>query len=366
MTRRIIAILLALVFGTGVCVSASADEATELQAEKQIVAEGGENASTGGKVQISQTIEPTGEENLFDVTLKVRTEQEIKETVSSDLAVCLIVDASGSMERCVHCGGYPAGSQGAAQVEGPCTCGNYESRQSSEVEGIRNLLDMLVSEYDKVLISTVIFGDNGSLLTDWFDISDESARESIAQQISDIPMKWGISTNLTEGLQISTNQMSSDKIANIAEYNRFSILMTDGVPYPYTGNEKTEGLKLAEKGTVISVYFESNIQSDNELVSSILAQFSTEMVLANDGESLKLKVTETTDTIKLLTEAWKVEADIGENLEYVELRSEDNGSVSCADGKLSWDLKKESPKKTTEGTKTYYEYEMTYRTRLKT
>ena len=146
MTRRIIAILLALVLGTGVCVSASADEATELQAEKQIVAEGGENASTGGKVQISQTVKPTGNENLFDVTLKVRTEQEIKETVSSDIALMLEIDLSGSMAYCVNCSGeaLPSGYPNP-WTSNVCNCGHYQSRFETAMANIKPLINESLS-----------------------------------------------------------------------------------------------------------------------------------------------------------------------------------------------------------------------------
>ena len=361
MTRRIIAILLALVLGTGVCVSASADEATELQAEKQIVAEGGENASTGGKVQISQTVKPTGNENLFDVTLKVRTEQEIKETVSSDIALMLEIDLSGSMAYCVNCSGeaLPSGYPNP-WTSNVCNCGHYQSRFETAMANIKPLINELSTSDDKrILISIVTFAEDPDLALDWTDSIEDVFNTLDSYDI--VNVNYG-STHLAGGTQYAANNWGNDAIAGVADYNRFTILLTDGEPNTHdrgpTGTEAQDLENLRSKCNLIAIGYKVDLP--------LLRDHSDYYYTADNADELKVNFEATAQLIKLLAEAWSVEAELGENLEYIELRSEDNGSVSCADGKLSWDLKKESPKKTTEGTKTYYEYEMTYRTRLKT
>ncbi|MBR4409933.1 MAG: Cna B-type domain-containing protein, partial [Firmicutes bacterium] len=57
------------------------------------------------KVKISKEIKATGEENEFDIHLKVETTEAIAEsTVAPDAAVVLVIDASISMDYCPTCG----------------------------------------------------------------------------------------------------------------------------------------------------------------------------------------------------------------------------------------------------------------------
>ena len=66
-----------------------------------------------GKVIISKTIAGTETENFFDITLKVKTTEEIKEVTSetADAAVVLVIDISNSMSS-----NMMANAQKAAQA----------------------------------------------------------------------------------------------------------------------------------------------------------------------------------------------------------------------------------------------------------
>ena len=146
--RRFLSVFLAVVMCTSMLqVGAFATNAADVQEEKQIL--GGEdheyytwnpatntyvqsatpldaevmNNPTDPKVTLSKTIEATGVENEFEITLQVKTKETIEtSTVSPEAAVVLVIDASVSMDYCADCGEnkttYPH-----------CTKCNYASNQ---------------------------------------------------------------------------------------------------------------------------------------------------------------------------------------------------------------------------------------------
>ena len=59
----------------------------------------------GSVVKMSKTVAETGEENEFEVTLNVKTNQNVEELSSEnpDAAVVLVIDTSGSMKYCSEC-----------------------------------------------------------------------------------------------------------------------------------------------------------------------------------------------------------------------------------------------------------------------
>ena len=121
--KRGLSFFLALVMCISlVQITAFADTEEEIQAQKQI--EGKSNpvyyeydkdtgnfkeerpvtdptkASAGGKVEVSKTIAATGTENVFDITLTVKTKQDMDEKIpSGDSAVVIVIDQSASMNN---------------------------------------------------------------------------------------------------------------------------------------------------------------------------------------------------------------------------------------------------------------------------
>ena len=83
--------------------SYDAEEQTWTQADGATVS----NSPAAGvpEVRVSKTIQGTDEENVFDITLEVETDQKIQTTTSSpDAAVVLVLDLSSSMDYCAECG----------------------------------------------------------------------------------------------------------------------------------------------------------------------------------------------------------------------------------------------------------------------
>ena len=107
--KRALSLLMALVMSLSlVQITAFAVDEGETTFENQVMtgwftANGG-TANTGvtnGKgFTLSKTIQQTGE-NAFDITLTVETTQTV---TTSDAAVQLIIDTSGSMDFCSVCG----------------------------------------------------------------------------------------------------------------------------------------------------------------------------------------------------------------------------------------------------------------------
>ena len=66
----------------------------------------GKLGEDGIVVEMSKTVQAGDSENIFDVTLQVKTNQNVQELSSTnpDAAVALVLDLSGSMEDCVECG----------------------------------------------------------------------------------------------------------------------------------------------------------------------------------------------------------------------------------------------------------------------
>jgi hypothetical protein len=76
------------------------------------------------KVKISKEITATGEENVFDIHLKVETTEAIAEsTVAPDAAVVLVIDASISMNYCPTCGQVMTKQQPHKQGQNTCAGG---------------------------------------------------------------------------------------------------------------------------------------------------------------------------------------------------------------------------------------------------
>ena len=111
MQKKIHALLIALVLALALALPAGVLAATP----SQIVNEGGtvyydangnSVSESNAVVSMSKTIEATGVENEFIVTLNVKTKQKLLEISGDtpDAAVLLVMDVSNSMDDCVHCG----------------------------------------------------------------------------------------------------------------------------------------------------------------------------------------------------------------------------------------------------------------------
>ena len=91
--KRITSFLIALVLALSMCGTALAASSAD-----QITNSGGTSESSADKVSISKTIAGTGIENVFDITLTVKTDTDVGTiTQDPDLAVVIVMDISETM-----------------------------------------------------------------------------------------------------------------------------------------------------------------------------------------------------------------------------------------------------------------------------
>ena len=224
--------------------------------------------SPGGKVEISKTIAATGEENLFDITLNVKTQQEITQsTASPDAAVVLVLDVSGSMGYCANCGSndwnysthyyckngsgneYYDGwdwnndcdrclkdiSQHTAVTTVKCDdCSGTQTRLDAAKATAAQFLEKFAASASgeaKREVAVVTFSSGASAMdfgngTYWLDVAKQENLSKVEKQINSLNDDGG--TNIDGGLRVAYKLLTQDTTAAMDYRN--VILLTDGQP----------------------------------------------------------------------------------------------------------------------------------------
>ena len=212
--------------------------------------------SPGGKVEISKTIAATGEENLFDITLNVKTKQEITQsTASPDAAVVLVLDVSGSMGYCADCGGNSAGKEHCANcgekkdnhmwVFGTRYCFDGSGNTYTKCGGTQSRLDAAKATAAQFLekfaasasgeakreVAVVTFSSGASAMdfgngTYWLDVAKQENLSKVEKQINSLNDDGG--TNIDGGLRVAYKLLTQDTTTSMDYRN--VILLTDGEP----------------------------------------------------------------------------------------------------------------------------------------
>lgn len=227
--KRALSLLMALVMSLSlVQITAFAVDEGETTFENQVMtgwftANGG-TANTGvtnGKgFTLSKTIQQTGE-NAFDITLTVETTQTV---TTSDAAVQLIIDTSGSMDFCSVCGKESHGKKD--------TCKGSPSRldaTKAAVAGQGGFLDQLLAgnkSGGKIWVSVVEFANGAYKVCNWTDIRTSKGLQDVKKAVNDLEAGGG--TNLEAGLMLARNRLKMGAVANAA--SKYTVLLTDGKP----------------------------------------------------------------------------------------------------------------------------------------
>ena len=211
------------------------------------------------KVEVSKTIEATGTENLFDITLDVRTKQDISTASKSpDSAVTLVIDVSGSMEDCAECGNSKESHHSFRDdgywwfgiligKDGKCDeCGltadkhhTYESRLAAAKRTAIQFLEDYAESANGAhrYVSIVKFSSGAYEVSGWEDAAamswDDTATNSLKTAINGLVAGGG--TNIDAGLRVAYAHLKQK--ASI-DY-RYCILLTDGEPTYYYNTEFT-------------------------------------------------------------------------------------------------------------------------------
>ncbi len=302
--KRVLSLLLALVMALSLLPTVAFATDKDIQAQEQIVNAGGTvyydkdgNQHTSGTlgedgivVEMSKTVEATGTENLFNVTLQVKTTQKLEEIPSStpDAAVMLVLDVSNSMDDCVNCGKeqsdkahqgksetkyYCSGTSGTTYSEhwhkyyghygrydceychktwrehNPVTTTNsdcvYRSRLADAQAAALDFLNQFANETgatgdDRRMVAVVSFGSNAQQELNWVNIRTQEGMNKAIAAINNVQVGHGHGfgsdyggTNIEGGLMLAKNilnagRQNKNQIKDI-DY-LYTILLTDGNP----------------------------------------------------------------------------------------------------------------------------------------
>ena len=284
--KRVLSLVLALVMALSLLPTVAFATDAQIQAEKQI--EGGTTpvyytydadagtfgtktstdpivTSDGGKVEISKTISATGEENLFDITLTVKTKQEITQTTTSpDAAVVLVLDVSGSMGYCANCGSEDMDEEthyycddgrefeGKKHNKDVCRyCGEWKQDHKKETTvecddcgGSQTRLEAAKATAAQFLqkfaasaagaerqVAVVTFSSGANAMdfgygTYWLDVAEGNNLTTVVNMINALSADGG--TNMDGGLRVAYKLLTQSATTSIDYRN--VILLTDGEP----------------------------------------------------------------------------------------------------------------------------------------
>ena len=319
-----------------------------------------------GIQSVDKTAEAIGK-NTYKMKLKVVTKQKV-ETFTKKAATVLVIDSSDSMIG------------------------------KKRMKSIRDAAKTFVQSYagkDKNTgryLAIVDFDSDVEVRLNWTDVSSTEGKETAYEAIDDLRALGG--TNLDAGIKQGTSLFSKDAVKNIKKENRNAIVFTDGKPKKYLvecehrkpkkndividgivydkkrGTVKEAALAAAEdaellrnQSTVYAVSYGTDrrpMWRDGPTVSEYL---KNSIATSQDKAYDRSETDDLTEVFKAISN--KVTTGItGKDLEvfdgaapYVSVNNLPSSVQKDTSG-FKWKLA--NPTTTTEGTKTYYTYELEY------
>ncbi|WP_294186055.1 Cna B-type domain-containing protein [uncultured Clostridium sp.] len=375
-----------------------AEELSTISSSSQILEVGGENKVDLDKVTTSKIITETGVENEFEITLKVTTEENLKNlTLSPDAATVLVLDRSGSM--------LDEDSDNISRFKEMQDAANSFLTEYGKTETVSNSkrLISIVSFASNVKNETYNNDDNDN---NWIDVSNSSkdlikAKDIINKIEKPIENTYDTrrGTNIEGALIMANNIVKDGKTKgkllgnNGKEIKNINIiLLTDGCPTFYAKNSDKdsiiaiEGIRgggdeayttdwkpvggsvegvLANSNNISKIIKESSINlytiafsTKNEKFykedfyedavylnpSTWMETFATRNFSANNVDILSKQFEKINKIIALSAKAWKVTDPMGENIIYNNVIDTSSDNVySFENNTLIWDLKNSSP-----------------------
>lgn len=374
-----------------------------------------------GQVRIDKTIAGTGTENVFDVTLKVTTEDVDMQTVTSkDAAVVLVIDTSNSM--------VPDGSTSREN--------RIEKAKEAAQAFINNFADADSDAARKVAIvkfsgnyrERTLFGKemeetgvNGAeTVQGWTDANKLKNMSGLCSALASLKADGG--TNLAAGIQLAKNLLLNDNsvvgitnknivvltdgaptfgIINVSKENGTTSVCADGTNMKGTGNgtgffvDKTEhdihtqaeeiGTSLMQTGiSPYAIFLGNEKLYCNKVLETGFLGFPTKRCdldmsgrqwlatrcgftayAASDVEKLTEIFQKISELIKYQAQAWILTDPMGKYVDCLEQYTDDDANkginFNTTTKELSWNLKQADPTSTNGKQKTY---ELTYRIKL--
>ncbi len=187
----------------------------------QVKDAGGRTTSPEGDVEISKSINGTDIENVFDITLTVRTETNVQSYLAEpDMAVVVVMDISNTMND-----KYPDNQ-------------TVTSRYDAAVEAAENFINQFAEETDGLSkVGFVAFNTNARKI---FELSPCGNASQAAALISEMKRETDdiISNYVTDDRTRFTNveaglQMGYDMLADSNNANKYIVFLSDGFPTTY-------------------------------------------------------------------------------------------------------------------------------------
>lgn len=228
---------------------------------------------------VSKTIEGTSQENVFDITLKVETQQTVQ---TNDAAVMIIIDTSNSMDYCAECGEESQHASGCPHHSDNWRYNGVTSEQS-RMQAVKDALtdtngfiDSLLSGNEgggKIYVSVVKFGSSASTVCEWTDITSRNGAQTVKNSINRLDPNGG--TNLEAGLLLAHNRLQMPEISSAS--NKYTVLLSDGKP---TFRVSTESSRVTSTTAVGNGSWGSGDYTDDRSGTSCSAQERSEAVTA--------------------------------------------------------------------------------------
>lgn len=227
MKRKLLMILLVVVMAVSMLgTTAIALAATEN--DRQIAKTGGTVTSEDGEVTVSKTIEGTGIENVFDITLQVKTKTDIQQVYQNpEMAVVIVMDISNTMRY-----------DFAGNETGDKSAWRYTAAMNAATDFINLFQENSVGISTTRKVGYVAFNTNA---TEIFPMSDCKTEEQAAGLIGAMKTKTGNIinpdsyntdkcrfTNMDAGLK-----MAQDMLEGVSARNKYVMLISDGLPNTY-------------------------------------------------------------------------------------------------------------------------------------
>lgn len=202
--------------------------------DSQVKDAGGKTTSAEGDVEISKSIDGTDIENVFDITLTVRTESSMQTYLADpDMAVVIVMDISNTMN-----GKYPAGSSTSRYDAAVVAAENFMNQFAQEGKGISKLgfVAFNTHAHEILTLQTCTTANVTSLINEM-----KADTESIIDNYtSNDKTRF---TNVEGGLK-----MGFDMLNTTDNENKYIIFLSDGFPTTYLVNNSSKNTSSFYEG----------------------------------------------------------------------------------------------------------------------
>lgn len=189
-----------------------------------------EHTIDGTKVTLSKTAAPVeGQENTFDITLKVETSTTTSVETTSG-AVVLVIDTSGSMAYCSECG-----TDSIHDIRCPYFLSSFWGDDVTRLDAAQDAAYTFLQTYAGTdanasrMLAIVSFGFGSEVKLNWANVAGGKGQNSFDAAVNAIyglPANGG--TYLEAGLKSAEDLMGQSTVAGIA--SKSVIALTDGAP----------------------------------------------------------------------------------------------------------------------------------------